>query len=98
MRIVPRHILAEQRAADLEKIANIILTTGGDDTKQPITAGGYALPGEEMTLRCTPITTRGVGSVIPDTDPLQALIAKERKLERQGQRLIPKRRPPTVLP
>lgn len=95
-RHLPRHERAAERAADLDKIANIILTTGGDDPT--VEAGGYAQPGEEMVLRCMPVTTRGVGSVIPGTSPLNALIAKENKLERHGQRLIPRRRHPTVLP
>ena len=94
----PRWMVIEQKARDLEKIADIILTTGGEDTNSPVEAGGFALPGEEMTLRCIPVTTRGVGSVIPDTDPLQTLIAKENMLERRGQRLIPRRRHPTLLP
>ena len=99
MGIVPRHIRAQQRADDLEKIANIILATAGnEDPTNLIVAGGHTLPGEQMTLRCTPITTHGVGSVIPGTDPLQTLIAKENKLERRGQRLIPRRRHPMVLP
>lgn len=92
----PRHIIAQQRADDLAMIADIILTTGGDIEATDV-YDSYA-HGDKMTLRCIPVCSQGVPAVMPATQPLQALLAKETKLERQGRRLIPRRRPHTVLP
>ena len=75
---VPAHQLHQEQARIL---AEALLDMNPDD---PELAKRYAATaaGDSRRLRGIPALARGVGSAIPGTNPLQALIAKETRTSR----------------
>lgn len=82
--LLPRFYLAQQQIEDERKLARIILETGGLPDE-----AGDAKPSSRPTRgadghdwrrrRGTPIIGKGVSGAMPGTNPLDALIAKERR-------------------
>ncbi len=81
---LPRFFLAQQQIEDAQKIAKIILETGGlpdevDDSKASSRLTRGADGHEWRRRRGTPIISRGVSGAMPGTNPLTALLQKERR-------------------
>ncbi len=64
----------------MRQIARIVLETGGD--APPATAAHVTLAGDRLRLRGLPAVAPGVGGVMPGTNPLAALLAKESRAGR----------------
>jgi hypothetical protein len=79
-RRLPRYLDAElQRIEFQRKLARILLETGVElpaATAKPINGAGG---GEPARLRGLPAIGRNVSGAIPGTDPVRALLAKERR-------------------
>lgn len=69
------------RVHQAEQVATILLELDPDDDRTLTDERPIASPaGSEQALRGIPVVgARGVGGTIPDTDPLRALLAKERR-------------------
>jgi hypothetical protein len=76
-RPLPRFELALQRRADEQKLARILIETGED--APPETLARATLAGDGRRLRGIPAVSRGTSGAIAGTDPLRALLAKERR-------------------
>lgn len=74
IRALRHHELQAQLEQQLHQIARETDTT-------PITNTTATAAGDSRKLRGIPALAHGVGSTIPGTDPLRALLAKERKAE-----------------
>lgn len=85
MRIVPRHVVYEQRMRDLAKVVEIIETTG-DRQVEATTRLGRNTAADARVLRMIPVCAEGVGGKIPGTNPLEALIETEKRNTRHSVR------------
>lgn len=85
MRIVPRHELHAQKAADLERVIRIV---DGTPERQGKSAGkqiGFRSgEGDRQRMRAIPVIAEAVGGTIPGTNPLDALIDAETRAERMS--------------
>lgn len=73
---LPRFHRHQEAQADLATIAAILIETG--EEPPIITVTKATLPGDSRRLRGIPVVG-GVTGTSPGTDPLQALLAKERR-------------------
>jgi hypothetical protein len=75
---LPRSHVRQERAAFEHELAKILFETGAELPKnaKPVNGAGG---GEPARLRGSPAIGRNVSGAIPGTDPLNALLAKERK-------------------
>ena len=72
----PAHQLLQAQARIL---AEIVLDTNPDEPVKNRAIIGYrSAAGDQQRLRLIPAIARGVAGAIPGTNPLQALLAKER--------------------
>jgi len=81
--ILPRFFLAQEQIEAEQKLARIILETGGlpdevEDSKGSPRLAKGADGHDWRRRRGTPIIGKGVSGAMPGTNPLGALIAKER--------------------
>lgn len=85
--ILPRYRRHEEREADLERIANIILTTGDRPTKPkkgaPKPVGFRSAEDDLQRMRAIPVIAEGVGGTIPGTNPLAETLRREHDRERR---------------
>lgn len=82
---IPRHIRAQQKAADLAKIERLV--NGTPDREKPADRTPKRtrnLEGDARVMRAIPICAEGVPGTEPGTDPLAEYLRKEALLERQG--------------
>ena len=86
---LPRHLDAErERIAWEQKLASILLEVGEPAPKNPRGKGpgrmvGYRSSENDLQrLRALPAVAPGVPGAIPGTDPVRALLAKERRRSR----------------
>lgn len=89
MRILPRHVVYEQRLADLAKVVHIIETVGGAGTNNSVRAGTQRYrntAADARVLRMIPVVAEGVGGRVPGTNPLDELIAAESRNSRHSVR------------
>lgn len=75
-RILPRFNRIQEHINDQRHIARLILDAGPTDT--PPTTTRATLPGDRRRLRGIPVAGGATGTS-PGTDPLAALLAKERR-------------------
>ncbi len=81
--LLPRFLQATQAIEDERKLAKIILETGGlpdevDDSKPSSRLTRGADGHEWRRRRGLPMVGKGISGAMPGTNPLGALIAKER--------------------
>jgi hypothetical protein len=76
-RPLPRYHATTTNTEDQRKLDRII-NQGGDINTPPPTTSTATLPGDTRKLRGIPVQARGVGGTSPGTDPLTALIHKQR--------------------
>ena len=74
---MPRFRAQLQAVEDERKLARILLETG--ETAPPKTSAGATSGGDWQRMRGLPMIAKGVGGTAPGSDPLGALIAKERR-------------------
>jgi hypothetical protein len=75
--LLPRFYAMQQRREDERKLAKVILETGGSAPAKAVP--GATAAGDGRRLRGIPVVGRSTaGGAIPGTDPLRALLAKER--------------------
>ena len=73
---LPRAFRLRLRALDEAKVARIC----GEAVEAPAGAAGATAPGDGRKMRGIPIVGRSTsGGAIPGSDPLRALLAKERR-------------------
>ncbi len=82
--LLPRFLQATQAIEDERKLAKIILETGGlpdevDDSKPSSRLTRGADGHEWRRRRGLPMVGKGISGAMPGTNPLGALIAKERQ-------------------
>ena len=65
------------RAEDRAKLDRLLIDVG--EELPASSAGATAAPGDWRRLRGVPAVGRGIGGTIAGTDPLRALLAKERR-------------------
>ncbi len=75
---LPRFLAHLQKVEDARKLARIVLEAGGDE-EPPKQSAGATSGGDWERLRGLPAIGRGVSGAIRGTDPVRALIAKERR-------------------
>ena len=75
-RPLPRFLRDQQMFEDSRKLAKILLETG--EAAPPASSAGATAPGDGRRLRGIPAVARGTSGAIAGTDPLRALLAKER--------------------
>jgi hypothetical protein len=73
---MPRFLRDVQRREDERKLATILLAT---EAAPPASSAGATAPGDGRRLRGIPAVSRGTGGAIAGTDPLRALLVKERR-------------------
>jgi hypothetical protein len=73
-RPLPRFNASQERTEDARKLDKILSET---TTDSPTTAARATLPGDTRRLRGIPVQARGVGGTSPNTNPVQALMAKQ---------------------
>ncbi len=77
VRAVRHHTLTVQLEDQLHEIARDTETT-------PIVNSKATAPGDSRKLRGIPALAKGVASTCPGTDPLRAVLAKERRTEERN--------------
>ncbi len=77
VRAVRHHTLTVQLEDQLHEIARDTETT-------PIVNTKATAAGDGRKLRGIPALAHGVSSTVPGTDPLKAILAKERRAEERG--------------
>ncbi len=75
--LLPRLLQATQAIEDERKLAKILLETG-EAAPVKVVVGGTTSGGDPRRLRGLPAIGRSVSGATRDTDPLQALLWKER--------------------
>ena len=74
---LPRAFRRQLQALDSAKVARIVAEAG--EPEEPASAAGATAAGDERRLRGVPAVGRGVAGAIPGTNPLGALLARERR-------------------
>lgn len=77
-------ILRAAKNARLDKSNAEKLAELAREQDQPLPSVSQTAAGDSRKLRGIPVMAPGVGSTIAGTDPLAALLAKERNAERSG--------------
>ncbi len=72
---LPRLMAELERREDERKLANILLETG---EPLPTSTAGATGPGDWERLRGLPAIGRGVSGAVRGSDPMRALLSKER--------------------
>ncbi len=75
-RPLPRAYRLQQMARDAATVDRIIRAVGG--LEAPTSAAGATAAGDPARLRGLPAVSRGTSGAIAGTDPLRALLSKER--------------------
>jgi hypothetical protein len=76
---LPRYYRYQQQQEDARKLADILAQPVDDTTTA---RHGATLAGDKQRLRGLPAVSRGVSGTQPGTQPLAALLAKERRARR----------------
>lgn len=88
MRIVPRHVLHEERERAIAKVIAIVASVGGSSHVGAGTRRSRNTAADARVLRMIPVVAEGVGGTIPHTQPLQELLSRESRLERHGLHVV----------
>lgn len=86
MRIFPRHELIAQRARDLERVCEIIATTGERvaGVVEDRTRRTRNTPADARVLRMIPVCAEGVPGTAPGTDPFTEYAEAEERAARRS--------------
>jgi hypothetical protein len=79
--ILPRYDRHQQQAEDLKRIAKLILEGGEVENEAGMPLRPSADGHHSDRRRGLPMVSKGTGGASPGTDPLRALLAKERRGE-----------------
>ena len=83
MRIMPRHVVHEQREQAIAKVIAIVAAASGEAENVRAKTKRYRnTAADARVLRMIPVCAEGIGGTIPDTQPLQTYIANEARRER----------------
>jgi hypothetical protein len=77
---LPRYQGKQEQADDLAKLAKLLLAVGAEEPDAASTRKlSRVTHGDPVRLRGLPAVGKGTRSTMPGTDPLGALLAKERR-------------------